>query len=92
MPRHRALGYWIEPNKLWRLGDGKATRARPRQECVFQKGVVKLARTEHLSKEHWHHDLIKKQLMDKFCSPRLGSWSVVNAKVLERHTYTHCFS
>lgn len=69
--RHRALGYWIEGGKLWRLGDGKSTRAKPRKECVSQAEAVELARSEHLSKGHWHRDLIKKQLMDRFCSPRL---------------------
>lgn len=69
--RHRVLGYWIEGDKLWRLGDGKATRARPRKECVSQAEAVDLARTEHMAKGHWHRDLIKKQLMDQYCSPRL---------------------
>ncbi|KZP10618.1 hypothetical protein FIBSPDRAFT_675667, partial [Athelia psychrophila] len=69
--RHRALGYWIEGDKLWRLGDGKSTRAKPRRECVSQKEAVELARTEHLDNGHWHRDLIKKQLMDRVCSPRL---------------------
>ncbi|KZP11074.1 hypothetical protein FIBSPDRAFT_757254, partial [Athelia psychrophila] len=69
--RHRALGYWIEGGKLWRLGDGKSTRARPRRECVSQKEAVELARAEHSEKGHWHRDLVKKQLMDQYCSPRL---------------------
>ncbi|KZP25883.1 hypothetical protein FIBSPDRAFT_678229, partial [Athelia psychrophila] len=69
--RHRALGYWIEGDKLWRLGDGKSTRAKPRRECVSQKEAVELARTEHATKGHWHRDLVKKQLMEHYCSPRL---------------------
>ncbi|KZP25679.1 hypothetical protein FIBSPDRAFT_661845, partial [Athelia psychrophila] len=69
--RHRALGYWIEGDKLWRLGDGRSTRAKPRKECISQKEAVELARAEHLDKGHWHRDLIKKQLMDRVCSPRL---------------------
>ncbi|KZP24897.1 hypothetical protein FIBSPDRAFT_735234 [Athelia psychrophila] len=69
--RHQSLGYWINDSKLWRLGDGKSTRAGPRRECVSQKEAVELARTEHLAKGHEHRDLIKKQLMDFYCSPRL---------------------
>lgn len=69
--RHRALGYMIEEGKLWRIGDGKTTRARPRLECVSQDEAVVLAREEHQARGHWRRDLIKNQLMDKICSPRL---------------------
>lgn len=38
---------------------------------MSQKEVVELVRTEHLAKGHWHCDLVKKQLMDLYCSPQL---------------------
>jgi hypothetical protein len=34
---HRMLGYQIEDGHLYRIGDGKSTRARPRLECVTQE-------------------------------------------------------
>lgn len=69
--RHRALGYMIDEGKLWRLGDGRTTRARPRLECVSQQEAIELARTQHNDHGHWGRDLIKIQLLDHICSPRL---------------------
>ncbi|KZP06515.1 hypothetical protein FIBSPDRAFT_764317 [Athelia psychrophila] len=69
--RHRALGYMIDEGKLWRLGDGKTTRVRPRLKCVSQAEAIVLAREEHATKGHWRRDLIKNQLVDRICSPRL---------------------
>lgn len=62
---HRALGYQIDDGKLWRIGDGKTTRSRPRVKCVSQAEVVELARTEHTDNGHWGRDLVKLALMDR---------------------------
>ena len=40
--KHKAKGYLIEGEKLWRLGDG-SDRARALVECVTKEETVKLA-------------------------------------------------
>lgn len=69
--RHRAVGYQLDDGKLWRIGDGKTTRSRPRVECVSQVEAVELARAEHVENGHWRRDLIRLKLADTICSPRL---------------------
>ncbi|KZP06436.1 hypothetical protein FIBSPDRAFT_764409, partial [Athelia psychrophila] len=69
--RHRAVGYQLDGGKLWRIGDGRTTRSRPRVECVSQAEAVELAKVEHVENGHWRRDLIKLKLADKICSPRL---------------------
>ncbi|KZP33814.1 hypothetical protein FIBSPDRAFT_716088, partial [Athelia psychrophila] len=69
--RHRALGYFIGEGKLWRLGDGRSSRARPRVECVTREEAVALARIEHGERGHWGRDLVKIQLLDRIWSPGL---------------------
>jgi len=78
--RHRMLGYQIEDGRLYRIGDGKSTRARPRLECVTREEAVELARIEHEKGGHFGRDLIKISLLDRICSPRLDK-SIVTAIV-----------
>jgi hypothetical protein len=65
------LGYQIDDGRLWRIGDGKSTRARARLECVTQEEAKALAHTEHEKGGHFGRDLIKIALLDRICSPRL---------------------
>ncbi|KZP24425.1 hypothetical protein FIBSPDRAFT_668643, partial [Athelia psychrophila] len=69
--RHRAMGYFIGDGKLWRLGDGRSSRARPRVECVTRSEAIALARIEHSKRGHWGWDLVKIQLLDRIWSPGL---------------------
>ena len=78
--RHRMLGYQIEDGRLYRIGDGKSTRARPRLECVTREEAVELARIEHEKGGHFGRDLIKISLLDRICSPRLDK-SIMTAIV-----------
>jgi len=78
--RHRMLGYQIENGRLYRIGDGKSTHARPRLECVTQEEAVELARVEHEKGGHFGRDLIKISLLDRICSPRLDK-SIMTAIV-----------
>lgn len=68
--RHRALGYQIEDGRLWRIGDGKSTRARAQLECITQEEAVQLANAQHIRGGHFGCDLIKIALLDQICSPR----------------------
>lgn len=54
---HRAEGYFIEGNKLWRLGGSTLNRASARRECITTKEATQLAREEH-AKLHMHQDHI----------------------------------
>ena len=65
------LGYQIQDGKLWRVGNGKSTRARARLECVTQEEAKELARIEHAKNGHFGCDLIKIALLDRICSPKL---------------------
>ena len=65
------LGYQIQDDKLWRIGDGRSTRARAWLECVTQEEAKGLARTEHVKNGHFGRDLIKIALLDHICSPKL---------------------
>ena len=51
--RHRILGYQIDSNKLWRIGDGKSTRACTRLECITQNEAKEMARLEHQKNSHF---------------------------------------
>ena len=68
--KHKAKGYLIEGEKLWRLGDG-SDRARARVECVTKEETVKLAWEEHRDNGHFHRDNIKVKLLDKVTSPKM---------------------
>jgi hypothetical protein len=67
---HRAKGYFIEDNKLWRLGVHTPTRSVPRQECVTRAEATQFAREEH-AKLHMRRDHIRAQLLDRIYSPLL---------------------
>jgi hypothetical protein len=68
---HCMLGYQLEDGRLWRIRDGKSTRARARLECISQVEAKELAQVEHESNGHFGRDLIKISLLDRICSPRL---------------------
>ena len=68
--RHQMLGYQIQDDKLWRIGDGRSTRARAQLECVTQEEAKGLACTEH----------VKIALLDHICSPKLDK-SILTAIV-----------
>ena len=68
---HRMLGYQIQDDKLWCIGDGRSTRARAQLECVTQEEAKELAHTEHVKNGHFSCDLIKIALLDCICSPKL---------------------
>jgi transposase InsO family protein len=76
--KHRALGYIVEDGRLWRIADGKSTRARARVECVTKKEAMVLAKEAHENNGHWGRDLTKLQLMDRIASPSLDQ-SIVTA-------------
>ena len=65
------LGYQIDGNKLWRIGDGKSTRACARLECITQNEAKEMACLKHKKNGHFGRDLIKISLLDKICSPKL---------------------
>ena len=47
------LGYQIDGNKLWRIGDSKSTRARTRLKCITQNEAKEMARLEHEKNGHF---------------------------------------
>jgi hypothetical protein len=69
--KHRAEGYMIQDGKLWKIGNTKSTRAKPRVECVPQSEAVKLAWEIHRNHGHFHRDNVKIALMDRIASPHL---------------------
>jgi hypothetical protein len=68
--KHKAKGYMIEDDKLWRVGD-ESNRARARLECVTKEETVKLAWEEHRNNGHFHRDNIKATLLDRITSPNM---------------------
>jgi hypothetical protein len=68
--KHKAKGYLIEGEQLWRLGDG-SDRARARVECITKEETVKRAWDEHRNNGHFHRDNIKVKLLDKVTSPKM---------------------
>ena len=68
--RHKAKGYMIKGEKLWKVGDG-SNRARARLECMTKEETVQLAWEEHRSNGHFHRDNIKAILLDRITSPNM---------------------
>ena len=68
--KHKAKGYMIEGERLWKIGDG-SDRARARLECVTKEETVRLAWEEHCNNGHFHQDNIKAKLLDKITSPKM---------------------
>ena len=58
------LGYQIQDGKLWRVGNGKSTRARAQLECVTQEEAKELGCIKHTKNGHFGRDLIKITLLD----------------------------
>ena len=69
---HRAEGYFIKDEKLWKLGSFTPARATARRECITKQEAVELARTKH-NKLHMHHDVLQNQLLDKVLTPFLNT-------------------
>jgi RNase H-like domain found in reverse transcriptase/Reverse transcriptase (RNA-dependent DNA polymerase) len=69
--KHQAEGYMIQDGKLWKIGNTKSTRAKPRVECIPQSEAVTLAWEIHRNEGHFHRDNVKIALMDKIASPHL---------------------
>jgi hypothetical protein len=69
--KHRAEGYMIQEGKLWKIGNTKSTRAKPRVECIPQSEAVTLAWEVHRNQGHFHRDNVKIALMDRIASPHL---------------------
>ncbi|PPQ92619.1 hypothetical protein CVT25_007819 [Psilocybe cyanescens] len=69
--RHRALGYFVEDGRLWRLADGKSIRARARVECVTKAEAKAMAWTVHRDGGHFQRDNVKAVLLDRIYSPGL---------------------
>ena len=63
--KHRAEGYFIEDDKLWRLGGATPTRTVPRRECITKSEAIQCARVEH-AKLHMRWDHIRMQLLDQY--------------------------
>jgi hypothetical protein len=61
----------IEGGKLWRVAGDRSIRAGARQECITQAEAKELAWRTHRDNGHFGRDMIKVQLMSKFCSPKL---------------------
>jgi transposase InsO family protein len=74
----RAAGYMVEDGRLWKVASGVPTRGRARVECVTREEATELARKEHNEGGHWGRDVIKIQLLDRICSPRLDQ-SIITA-------------
>jgi hypothetical protein len=68
--KHKAKGYMIDGDKLWKIGDG-SERARARLECVTKDETVQLAWEEHHDNGHFHRDNIKAKLLDRITSPKM---------------------
>jgi transposase InsO family protein len=69
--KHRAEGYMIKDDKLWKIGDTKSTRARHKVECLPQSEAIAMAWEVHRNHGHFHKDNVKIALMDKIVSPHL---------------------
>jgi len=69
--KHRAEGYMIQDDKLWKIGDTKSTRARHKVECIPQSEAVTMAWEVHRNHGHFHKDNVKITMMDKITSPHL---------------------
>lgn len=68
--KHKAEGYMIAEEKLWKIGDG-SDRAKARLECVTKEETVRLAWEEHCNNGHFHRDNIKAKILDRITSPKM---------------------
>ncbi|TFY75650.1 hypothetical protein EWM64_g8362 [Hericium alpestre] len=71
--RHRAMEYFIEDGRLYRLHGGTRVRARPKLECVTKTEAKALAYEQHITGGHWGRDHIKIALLDRICCPGLDA-------------------
>jgi hypothetical protein len=69
--RHRAREYMIDDGKLWRIADGRTSRARARLECVTQVEMAELAQIQHETGGHYMRDMVKIALLDKYSGSRV---------------------
>jgi len=76
--QHRKTQYMIDEGKLWFVGGGSGTCARARRECVSRAEAITLAKLKHEQGGHWHCDVMKMALLDRYHSPKLDV-SIVKA-------------
>jgi hypothetical protein len=76
--QHRKTQYMLDDGKLWFIGGGSGTRARDRRECVSRAEAVELAKLEHEQSGHWHRNVMKLALLDRYHSPKLDE-SIIKA-------------
>ena len=69
--QHRAKEYMIDGGKLWRIADGRTSRARAQLECVTQVEMAELARVQHETGGHYMRDMVKMALLDKYSGSRV---------------------
>ena len=69
--KHRAKDFMIEGKKLWRVADGRTSRARARLECVTQAEMTELAKAQHETGGHFMRDMVKLELMDRYHGSRV---------------------
>jgi len=69
--KHRAKDFMIKGGKLWRIADGRTSRARAHLECVTQAEMIELARAQHEMGGHFMRDMVKLELMDKYHGSRV---------------------
>ncbi|KZP33356.1 hypothetical protein FIBSPDRAFT_720795, partial [Athelia psychrophila] len=67
---HRAEGFMIEQDKLWRVSNKKTDRVA-KTECVPAVLGFQIALDAHLKKGHFNPDLIKLSIRDRFFWPGL---------------------
>jgi hypothetical protein len=92
---HRAEGYMIQGGQLWKIGDAKSTRARPKVECIPQSEAIKMAWEVHRNHGHFHKDNVKIIMMDKIASPHLDksiNQAIMNCGKCKGHGPQHLHS
>ena len=69
--QHRKTQYMLNNRKLWFVRGGSGMQAQDRQECVLREEAVELAKFEHEQGRHWHCDIMRLALLDRYHSPKL---------------------
>ncbi|KDQ18422.1 hypothetical protein BOTBODRAFT_103675, partial [Botryobasidium botryosum FD-172 SS1] len=69
---HKAEGFIVEGDKLWRVG-GKGARALPKVECVPAKEGWAKARAAHKEGGHFGRDHTKTRLMRHYFWPKIDA-------------------
>jgi hypothetical protein len=93
--KHRAMGYFVEGGKLWKLGGGSPARAKAKRECVTRAEATEMAAKIHAERGHFHRDAVKLILLDSIESPRLDESilrAISNCGQCNLPTYTHAWT